>query len=142
MGKMWILEIDGASRGNPGPAAAGIVLKTDGHSILEEGIRLGICTNNQAEYRALILGLRRAAELGIRELLVLTDSELLANQVAGRWKVRNPGLAQLHREALALLSSFDRADVRQVARERNRRADELANRALDGKDAPDSGCDS
>jgi ribonuclease HI len=128
---VWTLEVDGASRGNPGPAAAGIVIKDDGHVVLEEGITLGQCTNNQAEYRALIIGLRRARELGIAELTVYTDSQLIANQIAGRWKVKDAELKQLREEALALLSSFEKVDIRQVSRDLNRRADELANEALD-----------
>lgn len=128
---MWTLEVDGASRGNPGPAAAGIVIRANGHAILEEGVRLGECTNNQAEYRALLLGLERARELGIRRLVVYTDSELLANQIAGRWKVKHPELAALHSEALELMGHFEQIDIRHVARGMNRRADQLANWALD-----------
>jgi len=126
------LYTDGAARGNPGPAGLGMVIE-DG-----EGMRLwgghryfGTATNNKAEYLALIDGLRKAAEWKPDALEVYLDSQLVVEQVCGRYKVRHADLQPLHREAMGLLRGFPRVNVSHVPRERNRGADALANRAID-----------
>jgi ribonuclease HI len=123
---------DGAARGNPGPAGAGAVL-TDaaGKVIARLGRYLGKQTNNVAEYEGLLLGLKHARELGYREVEVRADSQLLIRQLKGEYAVRHAGLRPLHAEALRLLRSFDRYDLRHVPREENSLADEMSNRAID-----------
>jgi ribonuclease HI len=126
------LFTDGAARGNPGPAGIGLVLEDDEGMRLWGGFRyLGTATNNQAEYRALIDGLRKAGEWRPDRLEVHLDSELVVNQINGRYKVRNRELQPLHRQALDLLRRFPQTTVSHVPRERNRGADALANRAID-----------
>jgi ribonuclease HI len=124
--------VDGGARGNPGPAAAAAVAAEPGGEVVaEESAYLGDATNNVAEYRALLLGLELARRLGGREVEVINDSELVARQVGGQYKVKHAGLRPLHREAMQALRSFDRWSVRSVRRERNERADELVNATLD-----------
>ncbi len=126
------LHIDGASRGNPGEAGFGVYVTTpEGASVASLYGYLGRATNNVAEYQALLHALRYALERGTREVDVYSDSELLVRQLAGRYRVKNPGLQPLFREASALLARFARARVTHVPRERNREADALANRAVD-----------
>jgi ribonuclease HI len=126
------VHVDGGARGNPGPAAAAAVLSTpDGDVVDEAAVALGRATNNVAEYRGLLLGLERAQALGATEVEVVNDSELVANQVNGRYRVKHPDLVPLHREALDRLGAFERWSVRSVPRERNREADALVNRTLD-----------
>ena len=126
------LHVDGASRGNPGEAGFGIhVTGADGALVASLFGYLGRATNNVAEYQALLHGLRFALARGADEIEVFSDSELLVRQLAGRYRVKNPGLQPLHREAAALLARFSRARVTHVPRERNREADALANRAVD-----------
>jgi len=121
------LHCDGASRGNPGPAGIGMVLcAEDGTEILAWGAAIGRATNNVAEYQALIEGLGRALELGVREIEVVSDSQLLVYQLTGRYKVKNPTLARLYQAAGELLGRFDRWEVRHVSREQNREADRIA----------------
>jgi len=128
-----VVHVDGGSRGNPGPAAAGAVLSTPGGEIVErEGELLGIATNNVAEYRALILGARRARELGATEVEIVNDSELIAKQVNGQYKVKHADMKPLYAEALDALRGFDRWVVRTVRREQNAEADALVNETLDG----------
>jgi ribonuclease HI len=103
----------------------------DGEVLAEEGRYIGEATNNVAEYRALLLGLELAAALGARVVEVVNDSELVARQVGGQYKVKNPGLRPLWQEAMAALRQFDRWSVRNVPRALNARADELVNEALD-----------
>jgi ribonuclease HI len=123
---------DGAARGNPGPAGAGAVLTDPSGRVLERhGRFLGHQTNNYAEYRGLLLGLEAARQLGAREVEVRADSELLVRQLEGKYRVRNPGLKPLHEEAVRLLNSFDRYQVKHVPREENALADEMSNRAID-----------
>ncbi len=129
-----IVNIDGASRGNPGRAAIGVVVWRDGRPVREIGETIGITTNNVAEYRALLRALEEAAALGARRLHVQSDSELLVRQLSGQYRVRSDQLAPLHREALARLRTFDDVAIVHVPREQNRGADDLANRALDGED--------
>jgi ribonuclease HI len=127
-----VVHVDGGARGNPGPAAIGAVVSTPEGEVLDESsARIGEATNNVAEYRALLLGLERARALGATEVEVVNDSELVARQVAGRYKVKHAGLKPLHAEALAALRPFERWAVRSVRREHNARADALVNEALD-----------
>ncbi len=127
-----VLNVDGGARGNPGPAAIGVVAsRPDGTVVRELGETIGVATNNVAEYRALLRGLQCAVELGAREVLVLNDSELVARQVTGAYRVKQPAMQALHAEALAALSRFDAWRVESVPRERNAAADALVNGALD-----------
>ena len=130
------LFTDGASRGNPGEAAAGMVLRGDGDGgpvAREEGHYLGRMTNNQAEYRALIAGLEMAARESPEELEVCLDSELVVQQVNGRWRVKSDELRPLWMTARRLLAGFPKVRVRYIPREQNKRADWLANVALDAR---------
>jgi ribonuclease HI len=128
-----VVHVDGGSRGNPGPAAAGAVLRTpDGNLVAEASRTLGRATNNVAEYRALLLGLERARELGAREVEVINDSELVAKQVTGRYKVKHADMKPLHAQARAALAGFERWSIRSVPRAENVDADALVNAALDG----------
>ena len=129
-----VVHVDGGSRGNPGPAAAAAVLSTpDGDVVDEAKVVLGTATNNVAEYRGLLLGLERAAALGATEVEVINDSELIAHQVTGRYKVKHPDMKPLHAEALRALGSFERWSIRPVPRAQNADADALVNQALDGE---------
>jgi ribonuclease HI len=132
--KVLRLFTDGAARGNPGPAGLGLVLEDDQGMRLWGGCRyIGTATNNQAEYLALIDGLRKASEWKPDSLEVYMDSQLVVEQVAGRFKVRNPDLRPLHTQATNLLRGFPEVTVKHVPRERNRSADALANKAIDEK---------
>lgn len=127
-----VLHVDGGARGNPGPAAVGIVLSSPQGDVLEEDSqRIGVATNNVAEYRAVLLGLERARSLGATEVEIVGDSELVARQLGGTYRVKHPGMKPLHQQALAALSGFERWSVRTVPRAQNARADELVNQALD-----------
>jgi len=124
--------VDGGARGNPGPAAIGVVVATPEGEVLEEASeRIGEATNNVAEYRAVLLGLERARALGATEVEVINDSELVARQVQGAYKVKHPGLRPLYDQAMAALRGFERWSVRSVPREQNAHADDLVNAALD-----------
>jgi len=126
---------DGGSRGNPGPAAcAAILTDADGAELLRRTRRLGVATNNAAEYEAVILALEAARELGADRLELRLDSELVARQIEGRYKVKHPDLKPLHARVMALLGAFDAYDVTHVRRAENREADKLVNRALDGRE--------
>lgn len=126
------LFTDGAARGNPGPAGLGLVLEDEQGMRLRGGHRyVGTATNNQAEYLALIEGLQEAARWNPDRLEVYMDSQLVVEQLAGRYRVKNPDLRPLHARALALLGSFADSAVSHVPREKNRGADALANRAID-----------
>ena len=127
-----IVHVDGGSRGNPGPAAAGAVISTQDGDVVDEATELlGIVSNNVAEYRALLLGLQRARDLGATEGEAVNDSELIAKQVNGQYKVKHADMKPLHAEALAALKAFDSWTVRTVRREQNAHADALVNAALD-----------
>jgi ribonuclease HI len=129
-----VVHVDGGSRGNPGPAAVGVVVSTpEGEALDEIGEVIGVATNNVAEYRGLLLGLERARALGATEVEIVNDSELVARQVTGDYKVKHAGLKPLHQQALAALRGFDRWSIRSVPRERNARADALVNAVLDGE---------
>ena len=126
------LSTDGGARGNPGPAAYGFVLETeDGTVLAAEGAAIGVATNNVAEYRALVDGLRRAAELGVSELEVISDSELVVKQMRGEYRVKNEALRALHREASTLAGGIGSVTYTAVRREQNELADRLVNEALD-----------
>jgi len=123
---------DGACRGNPGTGGAGAVITDEADTILWEGkAYLGHCTNNVAEYQALILGLKGALAQGFNQLDVYLDSELLANQINGSYKVKNENLKILMQDVRSLLSSFKSVRVKHVLRCHNARADKLANLAID-----------
>jgi ribonuclease HI len=123
---------DGAARGNPGPAGFGAVLTDErGRVVAEIAEGIGVATNNVAEYRAAIAALERAAELGATRLQLRSDSRLLIEQLAGRWRVKNPTLIRLHTEARKLIAGFDKVSLEHVPRERNKDADRLANRGVD-----------
>ncbi|HVA19439.1 MAG TPA: ribonuclease HI family protein [Solirubrobacteraceae bacterium] len=127
-----IVHVDGGARGNPGPAAAACVITSpEGVLLGEHAQLLGTATNNVAEYRALLLGLQRARELGASEIDVVGDSELIAKQVKGLFKVKHEAMKPLHREAMAALGEFERWSIRTVPREQNEHADALVNAALD-----------
>lgn len=129
--KLSILS-DGASRGNPGPAGAGAILRDERGQVVREICQyLGFATNNQAEYAALILALEAAMEMGADTVDVALDSELVVRQLRGVYRVRNPGLAHYYRRAQSLLAQLKAASVRHVPREHNLQADLLANRAID-----------
>jgi ribonuclease HI len=127
-----IVHVDGGARGNPGPAAAACVITTPTGELLAEHTQLlGTATNNVAEYRALLLGLERARALGASEVEVVGDSELIAKQVQGLYKVKHQAMKPLHEEAIAALGRFERWSIRTVPRAQNARADALVNAALD-----------
>lgn len=123
--------IDGAARGNPGPAACGVVLLRDGKVVLERGKYLGTATNNVAEYEGLLLGLELAAQLGASEVRINSDSELLVRQIEGRYRVKAAHLKPLYRKAKKMLEQFSAYSINHVPREMNKIADGLANRAMD-----------
>jgi ribonuclease HI len=128
-----VVNVDGGARGNPGPAAVGVVVQTPEGKVLEElGERIGTATNNVAEYRALLLGIRRAAELGAAEVDLVGDSELVVRQVKGEYKVKDATLRELHAEVRQSLRSFEGWSIRHVRREHNAGADRLVNATLDG----------
>ena len=128
------LFTDGASRGNPGEAGAGAVLcDAAGGELAARSAYLGQCTNNVAEYRALLIGLEEAQRLGCRELDISLDSELIVRQLQGRYKVKNETLQTLFHEVQGRLAGFTRWTVGHVPRAKNARADELANRGIDEK---------
>ena len=127
-----VVHVDGGARGNPGPAAAGAVVSSPAGDVLDVAAEpIGIATNNVAEYRGLLLGLARARELGATEVEVINDSELVAKQVNGLYKVKHPDMKPLHTAAKQALGNFERWSVRSVPRARNAHADALVNQALD-----------
>jgi broad specificity phosphatase PhoE/ribonuclease HI len=129
-----IVEADGGSRGNPGPAGYGsVVFDAETHAVLAERFEaIGIQTNNVAEYRGLIAGLEAAHELGATSVAVRMDSKLVIEQMSGRWQVKHPSMRPLAKQASALLARFDDVTLDWIPRERNKHADALANRAMDG----------
>jgi ribonuclease HI len=127
-----VVHVDGGARGNPGPAAAGAVVSTPDGDVLDEASELlGSVTNNVAEYRGLLLGLERARQLGASEVEVVNDSELIAKQVSGEYKVKHADMKPLHAAARAALDEFDAWTIRSVPRAQNAAADALVNQALD-----------
>ena len=130
------MHVDGGARGNPGPAAAACVITSPAGELLDEDTQLlGTATNNVAEYRALLLGLERARALGASEVEVVGDSELIAKQVLGTYKVKHQAMKPLHGQALAALAEFEEWSIRTVPRAQNSRADALVNAALDRSSA-------
>ena len=128
------LYTDGASRGNPGQAGAGfVILNAQNEEIASGSSYLGQCTNNVAEYQALILGLKEAGKTGNRQINIFLDSQLIVRQIQGEYKVNNVGLKPLFTEVLGLLDQFDSFRISHVPRDRNKRADELANQGIDEK---------
>jgi probable phosphoglycerate mutase len=126
------LSTDGGARGNPGPAAYGFVLEAEDGTVLDaRGAAIGVATNNVAEYRALIEGLRKAVELGVDEVTVVSDSELLVKQMRGEYRVKNPALRELSLEAASLARQLRGVTYTAVRREHNELADRLVNEALD-----------
>lgn len=127
-----VIHVDGGSRGNPGPAAGAAVISTpEGELLAQASELLGVATNNVAEYRGLLLGLARAQELGATEVEVVNDSELVAKQLTGAYKVKHPDMRPLYQQALAALAPFQRWSIRSVPRAQNAAADALVNAALD-----------
>jgi ribonuclease HI len=123
---------DGGSRGNPGPAASGAVLFDEAGAVLREvGTFLGVATNNVAEWTGLLTGLEAALELGVDDLTVRLDSELVVKQISGAYRVKNEGLIPLHAKAKVLLRKFAHVDVKHVPRKQNAAADALVNQVLD-----------
>ncbi len=132
-GGKGILRVDGASRGNPGQAGAGLVLEKDGEILLRMGEFLGEATNNEAEYRALILGIQQGRHLGFSELKIFSDSELLVRQMKGEYRVKNLRLQELYFQAVRDLGGFRKVFFFHVPREENREADRMANLAIDAR---------
>ena len=131
------LSTDGGARGNPGPAAYGYVLEAqDGTVLAAHGERIGVATNNVAEYRGLLAGLAKAVDLGAAEVEVISDSELLVKQMRGEYKVKNPALRELSLEAARLSRRLEKVSYRAVRREHNELADRLVNEALDAAAPP------
>jgi len=127
-----VVHVDGGARGNPGPAAIGVVVSAPDGAVLDEvAERIGVATNNVAEYRALLRGLERAVALGAREVDLVNDSELVARQLTGAYKVKHPAMKPLYEQAISALRGFDRWGIRSVPRAQNARADALVNQALD-----------
>jgi ribonuclease HI len=127
-----VVHVDGGARGNPGPAAIGVVVSGPDGDVLEEVAEpIGVASNNVAEYRALLRGLERARALGASDVQIVNDSELVARQLTGAYKVKHPAMKPLHAEAMAALGEFDSWRIRSVPRADNARADELVNEALD-----------
>jgi len=127
------VNVDGGARGNPGPAAIGVVVRDADGVVLEElGEAIGRATNNVAEYRALLRGIELAAAHGATELELIGDSELVVRQIEGRYKVKDATMRELHAEAKRELAGFERWSIRHVRREANADADRLVNAALDG----------
>jgi ribonuclease HI len=126
------VHVDGGARGNPGPAAIAAVVSDEGGMVIHEAAEMiGRATNNVAEYRALLLGIEKAKELGATELELVGDSELIVKQVRGEYRVKDAGLRPLHSAAQKALSDFSEWQIRHVKREQNAEADALVNQALD-----------
>jgi ribonuclease HI len=127
-----IIFTDGAARGNPGPAAIGVIIQDrDGNHLARISRRLADTTNNQAEYLAVIAALEKAITLGARKVLLKSDSELVVNQINGKYKVKNTGLRPLYQQVVKLAGALDSFTVSYIPREKNTQADTLANKALD-----------
>jgi len=127
-----IINADGAARGNPGPAAIGATIKDEGGNIIASiSRRIGITTNNQAEYRAIITALEKAVSLGARQVILKSDSKLIVEQINGRYKIKNTALRPLYQEIVRLTGSLENITISYVPRSRNAEADKLANKALD-----------
>ena len=136
----YLVYTDGAARGNPGPAAIGIVIQDQtGHTVYESSRTLGVHTNNEAEYLALIAALQYLREAKVQAADFHLDSELVVRQIQGEYRVKEPRLKTLHAQAIMLLNAVPKHSIRHVPRARNARADELANEALDAAAEPPAG---
>lgn len=132
--KKLVIYTDGGARGNPGPAAAGVVFYNDEQEkVAEFSEFLGHATNNQAEYKSLILALEKTKAYKLKEIEVFLDSELVVNQLNGNYRVKNEGLKPLYQQVLALISKFDKISFSHTLREGNKLADKLVNKVLDSK---------
>ncbi len=131
MNTSWTIYTDGGSRGNPGPAAYAYVIKRPGEADIEVKCYLGSTTNNVAEYTGLVKALEHALELGAKSVIVNSDSELMVKQMRGEYRVKNPGLQELYRQAVAFRQRFESVTIKHVYREQNTQADALCNEALD-----------
>ena len=131
MGKLTV-NVDGGARGNPGPAAIGVVVRNGDGAVVEQvGETIGQATNNVAEYRALLRGIELAAAHGADEVELIGDSELIVRQIEGRYKVKHADMKELHAKAKKMLAGFDNWEIRHVKRAQNADADKLVNQALD-----------
>ncbi|MDI6760141.1 MAG: ribonuclease HI family protein [Candidatus Brocadiaceae bacterium] len=129
-----VLYVDGAARGNPGKAGIGVVLRDKRDKVIEEaGQYIGETTNNVAEYRALLEGLKRSLARGVKGVEIFSDSELMVKQINGEYRVKSQSLLHLYMEAMKLLSSLTHWKIAHISRERNSRADALANMAIDSQ---------
>lgn len=127
-----VIHVDGGARGNPGPAAIAAVLSTpDGEVVADAKEAIGVATNNVAEYKALLLGLEKARELGADEVEVVNDSELVQKQINGQYKVKHPDMKPLYAQSLEAFKAFSSWSIRSVPRAQNKDADALVNQALD-----------
>lgn len=127
-----ILNVDGASRGNPGKSSAGVIIKDESGNVIERISKyIGVATNNIAEYSALIIALEMAKEIGAEKVKIYSDSELMVKQIKGEYRVKNENLKPLHQNAIDLLKHFKTYGIIYIERENNREADKLANQALD-----------
>lgn len=132
MNTRLFINTDGASRGNPGPAAIGVTLKNaDDELVAVISEKIGVTTNNQAEYRALIEGLKKAISLGAKEVVIRADSELIVKQLLGQYRVKNADLKPLYEEAKRLAGGLTNCKIAAITREYNKEADRLCNKALD-----------
>lgn len=134
MKETLILQFDGGSRGNPGPAGIGVVVRAqDGTPLVTLGRFIGRATNNVAEYRALITAMEEAKKLGAKNILIKGDSELIIKQMNGEYRVKHPDMKVLYEKAQSLLSGFDQSSIEHNLRDKNTLADKLANLAMDRK---------
>ncbi len=132
MDETLILEFDGGSRGNPGPAGIGAVVRAaDGTALATLGRFIGVATNNVAEYKALIAALQEAQKLGARKIAIRGDSQLVIRQMLGQYRVKNPGIKPLYEQAVSLTRQFDQVSFTHNLRHKNELADKLANLAMD-----------
>ncbi len=130
--KKVIIYTDGAARGNPGPASIGAIIKDEtGNVMARLSRRIGITTNNQAEYRAVITALEKAVSLGAKYVILKSDSELVVKQINGRYKIKNAALRPLYQEVVKLTGSLESFTISYIPRAQNAGADALANKALD-----------
>lgn len=139
----WHIYIDGASSGNPGESGAGVVIYAQDKLILKEGLYLGRMTNNMAEYEALLIALKKAVNAGIERVCIYTDSQLVANQVSGVYKVKNPVLGAYISRIKKMLGNFKHFSIKYIPRDQNRVADSIARLAIKNRGrqvtAPQSG---
>ncbi|MDD5450240.1 MAG: ribonuclease HI family protein [Candidatus Omnitrophica bacterium] len=127
--------IDGAARGNPGPAGVGVVIKDENKKTIKEFYKyIGTATNNIAEYNALVYGLQEAHMLGAEEVVLNLDSELVAQQLKGEFRVKDPGIKSLFDQAVHLINGLKKFEIIQIGREKNKEADKLANKAINLSD--------